>query len=148
MAWGFDDFPKDNGYIAISSRINSSRVISTNTGNKGFFTAEINATTCTLSNFRNFDTCASSTDSDNMATYINGLQLNTMLIGVTADDAKNSLTYNAINALLVIGVDVSGLQVRGKLGFVARIGQPAVTLYQVAPPGGGNVKITANITGI
>jgi Interleukin-like EMT inducer len=93
------------------------------------------------------NTWGSTTSSDNMATYINSLPLNTVLIGVTADEAKSSLTYKATNALLAIGVDVTGLQVRGKLSFVARIGQPTVTVYQVAPPGGGSVKITANMTG-
>ena len=80
-----------------------------------------------------------------MANYINTLPLNTVLIGVTTDDPQRSLTQNAISALLAIGVNVAGLQYRGEVSFVAQIGQPAMTVAQMASPGGSSLKIVVNV---
>ena len=82
-----------------------------------------------------------------MTTYINGLPLNTVLIGVTANEATLTLTQNAISALLAIGVNVAGLLFRGKASFVTQIGQPALSVSQVAPPGGYNLRINVNVNG-
>ena len=132
-----------NGYIAI----NGNRVIRTVYGCRGFYLIELNATSCSLSNSRQFDTYASSTNPYNIATYINSLPLNTVLIGVTADEPQNNLDQKATSALLAIGVKVTGLQFRGKVSFVAQIGQPAISLSQVAPPGGIGLKMSVNMTG-
>ena len=82
-----------------------------------------------------------------MATYINGLPLNTMLIGVTADDASVSLTQNVKSALLSIGVNVTALAFRGKALFAAQTGQPSTTLSFVAFSGGNNLDVAMNVTG-
>jgi Interleukin-like EMT inducer len=141
LSWGNGDTTIANGYIAI----NGNRVTKTD---RGFNLMQLNAMSCSTSNYLNYDTWASTTDSDNMATYITSLPLNTVLIGVTADEAAQSLTQNAKNALLALGVDGNALQPWGKLSFVAQIGQPATAVSQVAPPGGINSKTLVNITGI
>ena len=82
-----------------------------------------------------------------MAIYVNNLTLNTVLIGVTADEAQKNLTPNAKSALLDIGVNVNGLVFKGKASFVALIGQPAMSVSQVAPPGGNSLVITVRVTG-
>ena len=82
-----------------------------------------------------------------MATYINTIPLNTVLIGITSDDAQNNLTQSARSALMAIGVNVTGLQFRGKVAFVAQIGRPTVTVSQVSPSGGASLKIILNVTG-
>ena len=86
--------------------------------------------------------------SDNMATYINSLPLNTVLVGITTYDAQWSLTPKAKSALLANGVNVTGLQPDGKAAFVAQIGQPSLTVSQVDPPGGSNTKLTAKVSGM
>ena len=135
----------NNGYVAINGMI---MIITATNTYRGFNLVQLDVSSCSPSNILHFDTHATTTNSDNMATYINGLSLNTVLIGVTSDDAQGSLTQNAKSALLAIGVNVTGLRYRGKLSFVAQIGQPAITVWQMATPCGGNVKITVNVTGI
>jgi len=70
-----------------------------------------------------------------------------VLIGVTTDDARWNLQSVAINALLAIGVDAAGLQIRGKLAFVAQIGRPTATVIRLAAPGGSNVNINVLVQG-
>ena len=141
LSWGNQDTTRGNGYISINGNSVG------NTNYRGFNLVELNATSCSPTNVLQYDTCVSTADSDNMATYINNLPLNKVLIGVTIDDASFSLTQNAKNALLSIGVDVTGLQFRGKLAFAAQRGQPAIAAVQVAPTGGNNLKLTVNVTG-
>ena len=144
MSWGFIDSVRESGFVAI----NGERVINTTSGTYlGFNLVELNVSSCSASNIRHFDTYSSTIISDNMATYINGLPLNTVLIGVTADEPTSSLSQNAKSALLAIGVDVTGLQYRGKVSFVAQIGRPAISVSEVDPPGGYNSKITVNVNG-
>jgi Interleukin-like EMT inducer len=135
------DTAPHTGYIAI----NSNSVINTNY--RGFNLVELNVSSCLSTNIRHFDTWASTVDSDNMATYINSLPLNTVLIGVTADEASFSLTQNARSALLSIGVNVTGLQYHGKVAFLTKIGQPSITMAQVSPAGGNNLKLNVNVSG-
>ena len=115
---------------------------------RGFNLVQLDVSSCSPSNILHFDTHATTTNSDNMATYINGLSLYTVLIGVTSGEAQGSLTQNAKSALLAIGVNVAGLQFRGKVSFVAQIGQPAMTVSQVAPPGGSNLDMTVTGTDV
>jgi Interleukin-like EMT inducer len=144
VSWGSDDSTLYSGYIAIDGN----KVINTTSSDyRGFNLVELNMMSCSPSNIRHFDTLASTTNSDNMATYINTLPLNKVLIGVTADDAQYNLTQNAKSALLAIGVDVNGLQFRGKVSFAAQIGRPSISVSHVAPPGVHNLKITMNVNG-
>ena len=143
-SWGNADQTRNNGYIAI----NGNRLMTTTAPTyRGFNLVQLNVKTCSLSIVSTFDTCMTSTNSDNMANYINGLPLNTVLIGVTADDAQLSLNQNAKSALLAIGVNVDGLQFRGKASFMAQIGRPATSVSQVAPPGGNNLAINVIASG-
>jgi Interleukin-like EMT inducer len=160
LSWGSNDASTISGYIAI----NGNRVVNTPlkfcttvclpSDYAGFNLVELNVSSCSASNIRHYDTSAKTANSENMATYINSLPLNTVLIGVTAEDAQRSLTSNARSltsnaksALLTIGVDVSELQEAGKLSFVVQIGQPTLTASEVADPSGYNLKLTVNLTG-
>ena len=144
MSWGYNDNMLFSGYITI----NGNKVISTtSSSSKGFNMAELNMSSCSASNLKNFNTGDDQSDSDAMATYINGLPSNTVLIGVTADEASKSLTQNVKSALLAIGVNVSALTFRGKVAFAALIGQPSKSVSQVAPPGVYNLKINVNVNG-
>ena len=146
-SWGFDDTTIFNGYIAL----NGNRLVSvTSSAYRGFNIVQLNVGACSLSDtgLRSFDTCTNTASSGILATYISGLPLNTVLIGITSDDASLALTANAKSALLAIGVNVTALGFRAKVSFVAQIGRPAITVSQVAPPGGINLKLTVNATGI
>jgi Interleukin-like EMT inducer len=142
LSWGASD-TTSKGYIAI----NGNKVISTYNGFSGLFFVELDVSSCSPSNIVGFDPIDDTTNADKMADYINSLPLNTVLIGVTADDAQEYLTQNATSALLTIGVNLTGLQYQGKVSFMAQIGQPSKTVAQVAPSGGSNSKITVTMTG-
>ena len=145
VSWGSYDTTSLNGYIAL----NGTRVVNTTSSTyKAFNLVELNTVSCSSSNILHFDTSSSTAASDNMATYINGLPLNTVLIGVTADDAQLSLNQNATSALFAIGVNVNGLAFRGKVSFVAQIGQPGMTVSNVAALGGSSLKIAVSVTGM
>ena len=154
VSYGNSDLTGLSGYIAI----NGNRVVNTpsNYGTyKSFNLVELNVSSCSASDIRHYDTsinigaCVTTADySDNMATYINSLPLNTVLIGVTAGDAQECLTQNAKSALLAIGVNVTGLQPGGKVSFVAQIGQPKMTMSQVVDPSNVyNLKAAVNVAG-
>jgi len=109
---------------------------------RGFNTAIIQPGTCTATDFQSFDTYASTTASDGLATYLLSLPSGTIVTGVTIDSAENSLTANARSALSAIGVSTSAIQsisLRSKLVFVATIGQPTFTRVSYAPRSGDNL---------
>jgi Interleukin-like EMT inducer len=133
-----------NVYIAI----NGNKVISVLVDFIGFIFVELDVSSCLPSQIVGFDTYDDTTNANNMADYMNGLPLNTVLIGVTSINAQQYLTQNATSALLAIGVDLTGLQDQGKASFVAQIGQPAKTVAQVVPTGGSNSKIIVKVTGM
>ena len=141
VSWGYNDNMQYSGYIAIKSK----RVINTTSdAYRGFNLLELNVSSCSSIKILNVDTQASIADSEKMANYIKSLPLNTVLIGITSDDAISSLTQNATSALVTIGVVLTNLKFRGKAFFAAQIGQPFRSVSRVAPPGGGNLKITVN----
>jgi Interleukin-like EMT inducer len=114
----------------------------------GFYLVELNVSSCLSTNIRRFNTHLRTTDSDNMAIYINSLPLNTVLIGVTADAIQYYLTQNAKDALFNIGVDLNSFDYYGKLIFVSQIGQPDMSVSQKAPGGGSSLNMTINVAGI
>ena len=95
--------------------------------------------------YHHFDTYKYSANSTSMANYINGLPYSTVLVGVTADDAQNQLKDNAKGALLRIGVDVSELQYRGKVSFVAQVGRPSAALQMLATQSADVVVLEAAV---
>lgn len=111
---------------------------------RGFDTVELNLTTCTLSNFRNFDTCSSSYS---IIAYLNGLRSGTIVAATTTDDAATNLTPDAKTALSNIGVNVGDLQIRGKVTFVAQVGLPRQAAYKVAFPGGNPLTMSVIVKG-
>ena len=72
-----------------------------------------------------------------------------MLIGVSAENPTNTLSYEGMMVLLgVTGVDITSLGFGGKFVFVAQVGSPLKTVYKLrdvftAPDGiGMDVLIT------
>ena len=144
MSWGSDDVTLYSGYVAI----NGNRVVSTTSADyMGFNLVEASISSCSATNMKHFDTYGSQLDSENMATYIISLALNTVLIGITSDDVSLPLTQNVKSALLAIGVSVNGLQIGGKMSFVATIGQPSMTVSRVASSVSSNLKLAVNASG-
>ena len=145
LAWGNWDNALYTGYVAI----NGNRVVKTTADvyYRGFNLVQLDANSCSPTNILHFDTFDSTSESDAMATYINCLPLYTVLIGITSDEASWSLNQNAKDALYAIGVNVAGLQFRGKVSFVAQIGQPGTSVSLIGTLGGNNVEISVNVTG-
>jgi len=139
LSWGCSDVTH-NGYISAG---NTTFV----TTESGFHIATIDADSCSITSKVNFDTTHRRTDSIDMANYINGLPMSTILIGVTADDPFYYLEANGRAALNNIGANVRGLVYFGKVAFVAQIGLPSATVLRIAPPGGDNLPISASIPG-
>jgi len=149
-SWGFADFADYSavftGYLQAGgvTLIDYTRSrISWNNDIRGFNTAVIQLQTCTATNPRSFDTCAYNEAADSLATYLRGLPSGTVITGVTIDEASAALTNNARNALLAIGVNTAQLQYRGKLTFVATIGQPLLTRVSIAAASGPNLVMNA-----
>jgi len=78
--------------------------------------------------------------------YIQSLTNETILYGVTCDDALQSLSDDVRAVLVAIGVNVTGLIYRGKLTFVAVIGRPQATVLSVARNGSQNLVMNAILT--
>jgi Interleukin-like EMT inducer len=144
VSWGISD---------TSANVYSNRYISIN-GNRvtyissGFNLVELNVSSCSSANVRNYYASIFNNNSYTiMASYINSLPLNTVLIGSTGNDVQQYMTANATSALLAIGVNVTGLQYGAKVAFMARIGQPTKTFSQLAPPRGNYLKTIWTVTG-
>jgi len=140
LSWGFGDSATFNGYITAG-------ITTTSTNNRGFTIAQLNVTSCSISSTMSFDIWLSTSESINMANYINGLPMSTVLIGVTADEPSRYLETNAKTALRSLGVDVSGLVFRGKVAFVVQIGRPSVRVSRIASSGGNNLQISVTVRG-
>ena len=146
LSWGWRDEMQNNGHITTTRNTTSTKT----TNNLGFNIVELNVTKCSTSNMRIFfDTSRSNSASSDMADYINGLPMSTVLIGVTAGGVGSGLETQGTTALLAIGVNVTGLEVwGGKLAFVAQVSRPALTVMRMGPQGGDNLEIKVNVKGI
>ena len=143
--YGCNDASTSNAYIAFNDDIIFNNIL--NGAGSGFTLVELNVSSCSSTNVVTFGTSGSIVAANNMVTYINSRPLNTVLIGITTCDAKQSLIQNATSALLTIGVNVTGLQYLGKASFVAQVGQPAIAVSQIASPTGGNLKLKVEVSG-
>lgn len=144
LAWGIED---TESYTVVIGYVTINKVVWLKTvadGKwRGFNTVELALNNCSAVNIRHFDTHGSYADSDALAAYITNLPPTTILIGVTADSADGSLTAAAKSALLSIGIDVTQLQYRGKVAFVAQAGRPSAALVNLAPRFGDHAKLNA-----
>jgi len=141
LSFGAVDNAIYNGYITAG-------ITTISTNNRGFTIAQHNVTSCNMFSTRSFDTWLSTSESINMANYINGLPMSTVLIGVTADEPTWHLETTGRNALSGLGVGLSGLVFRGKVASVVQIGRPSVTVSRLAPAGGNNLQISVMVQGI
>jgi Interleukin-like EMT inducer len=145
MAFGFDDTNGGfgaRGYI----RINGIQWLTTWTNAyRGFNFVELNVDDCAPINIRHFDTYASTSNSNDLVTYINSLHQPTVLIGVTVDEATSSLTAAARNTLKGIGADLNNLNYGGKAAFVTQIGNPSAYVVKIGPHYGDNLRSTVAV---
>jgi len=151
QAWGFDDCNGRNGYIIVGGKniINTTRT-TTYTG-RGFFIAVVNFAACSASGYTNYDTYGSSAAATALATYLQGLSANTVIVCVTADSVNSANNQNlagAVPALQKIGIaDAATLDYRGKLAFVAQIGNPSATVEGLLPRNVTNAYLAVTLTG-
>ena len=84
---------------------------------------------CSIQELRQFDTGASSSNATELSNYLQLVNHGVIVAGVSADEATNQLA-NALPALLLLGVEVSGVQYRGSFAFVAQKGSPSKTVLR------------------
>lgn len=150
-AWGYSDNVRE-GYIRVNGQ---QKLYSTQPGppdgpdahTRGINLVTLDVATCTTSDVSNFDTYISEESSGQLVNYLNGLPVGTVLLGVTFDEPALLLTSAAKQALASIGVDVTGVNFRGKFEFIAVIGCPSKTLFKIAPVFGDNILLSAEVPG-
>ena len=115
---------------------------------RGLNTMILEPNDCSTFDYRRFDTSGDTNASDELAVWINGLSNETVLLAVSCEEAWISPTSSAWAALSAIGVNLTGLvYYAGKFAFVAVIGRPKSTVYQVAGAGGENAFVKVVVVG-
>jgi len=140
-AWGAQDTGVDMRQSSAITVNNLTYVDSYNgnTAYRGFDVVTLDFNTCKAANFDHFDTFSYSSDADNLSKYIYGLSDGTHILGVTSYDGFNNLNPAAKAALRAIGVDVTGLEIYGKLIFHAIAGKPEKTKVKTSKAKEGNL---------
>jgi len=87
----------------------------------------VDTSSCTLRDWRNFDTYRSNYAANHLNSYLRGLSDGTVLVVVTCDEASRYLR-EAYSTLREFGADVSDVRHRGAWVFVAEKGDPASTV--------------------
>ena len=114
---------------------------------RGFNTLLFNPADCSTTDRRNFDTHAFREASQRLADYLKGLRTGSVVLGVVGDEATNSLTQSAREALRTMaGVPTYSLSYRGKLTFYIVSGSPNASKYKIKATGGNNLVMKMNPT--
>jgi len=87
----------------------------------------IDTAACTLEDALNFDTHLDWNAAWQLRTYIEGLSIGTVLVGITCESASSRLS-NAHSRLAELGANVSDVGYRGAWAFVAEKGNPSETV--------------------
>lgn len=82
---------------------------------RNIYFVESSVDNCSAFSIHQFDTWASTINSDAMVTYKNSLNQPTVLIGVIVDEATHSLTTAGKSALRGIGIDFNNVAYEGKI---------------------------------
>jgi len=88
----------------------------------------VDLSTCTLQEWRNFDTHGDRGAAARLSDYLQGLSDGTILVGVSADEITTYFYYSARQALSALGAYVSDVRWRGAFVFVAEKGDPSKTV--------------------
>ena len=142
QSWGFRDTDR-SGFI----RVNGEQRFNLNYGSvNGFNTAVLNPKKCLISDRRNFDTQLNTNMSNSLANYLrNYLPNGTTLLGVTCGEAWEAMNGNAERALNSVGVKLP-VKYRGKLAFVAYVGNKQKTQIETLQSGGDNLVMKTNVS--
>ena len=95
--------------------------------NRGVNVMIVDLASCTMQEWRKFDTFGDRTAAARLRDYIQGLSNGTVLVGVSCDSAVNRLSQ-AFAALRSLGADVSDVRPSGAWVFVAVKGDPSKTV--------------------
>jgi hypothetical protein len=151
QAWGFDDSNGKSGYIKVGGATVIVTTRTTTYSGRGFFVSVVNFATCSASGYTNYDVYGSAAAATTLAKYLQGLSANTIIAVVTADSVNSVSNTNlaaAVPTLKQIGIaDAGTLDYRGKLAFVAQIGNPSITVEGLLPRNATNVNIGVSLTG-
>ena len=92
----------------------------------------VDPSSCTLQEWRRFDTFWLPDAAAQLRNYLQGLSNATVLVGVTGDSANTYLS-DALPTLSTLGADVSDIGTRGSWVFVAVKGDPSKTVFDKQP---------------
>ena len=84
---------------------------------------------CSVSRTHVYETHEREADAAELIEFLNGVSSGTIVIGITADEAVQSLT-KALPALSKIGVEVGDVRYGGSFGFIAEKGFPQKTVLR------------------
>ena len=119
---------------------------------RGTNTLLIDPFICSAQEIRRFDTYSSMDAATELSNYLQLLNHGSIIVGVSADEATNSLTDDAKSTLQQLGADISDVQYRGSFGFIAQKGFPAKTVLRKALTDAESqlnpAQFSATITGI
>jgi len=101
-------------------------------GYRGVNTVLIDPFICSAQEIHHFDTYASTDAATELSDYLELLNHGSIIVGVSADEATNSLTDDAKSTLQELGADISDVQYKGSFGFIAQKGFPAKTVLRNA----------------
>jgi len=108
----------------------------------------VDPSSCTLQEWRNFNTHGDRGAAARLRRYLQGLSDGIVLVGVTCDDASQYLS-DALPTLSALGADVSDVEFRGAWVFVAVKGDPSKTVLdkQLTEATEGNARqLRINVT--
>jgi len=95
--------------------------------NRGSNMFTVDTDACTLLDTQRFDTYGDSGAAAQLNTYLQGLSDETVLVGISCDEASRYL--DAAEATLTgLGADVSDVGFRGAWAFVTEVGDPSTTV--------------------
>jgi hypothetical protein len=140
LGWGKDDSSTAEwvGHITLNGAtvVDISESVVVASGNIGFYITTLNPATCTAGPVKNYDIYDVGTSAATaLAQALQGFANGTIVLGVTADTPNSGNSQNlapAIPALVSIGITTaSSLVFRSQLAFIAEIGNPSATVYQL-----------------
>jgi len=100
---------------------------SNNVPERGVNTLRIDPVACIVTEENHYDTYADPNAATRLKTYLEGLSDNSLLVVVTCDEPSRLLSA-AESTLQAFGADVTDVQFRGSFTFVAKKGEPAMTI--------------------
>lgn len=148
-SYGYDDSPQF-GYVRTSGGSLEQVLVPGNIDrHRGVTLVELDPTTCTTRNRQRFDTYATAVDRVQLLETLESATTGTIIVGVTADSAEHLGEFqNSTGPFFTrYNMNLSGLKVRDKFGFIIQKGYPKKTVFQRKPNSGESLRMKIALHG-